>query len=217
MKKYLTIAYLISTIGCSAFNPSNGMHAMVYQTSGCPNGWSSCYYDPRDGSYVNSDGVFQNSPSNSSGNSFTVADFEYGSEAIQVPTFADSASGDTKDVDLQRSDFQQSSITNRAQSFANQFQMDFGKALQLIQLADKVHALTLRGELTTQERQTIIDGTLATTGIKSDEVNGAIAGMIQNGDQTAMNLLMDKAAKNLGMPSSAGLRDQLLPALGIHL
>jgi len=47
-------------------------------------------------------------------------------------------------------------------------------------------------------------------------VNDALAKMVQDGDQQAIDDLMNKAASNLGMSSSAGLRDQLLPALGIQ-
>ena len=168
------------------------------------------------------------SSSTGSGSAFTIGDFVNSTDAIELPIlngagstaaangFADSVGGDTKDVDLQRSDFQQQGLNDRAQAFASQFQMDFDKAIVLTQLADKVQALTLRNEMTAQQRETIVDGALSTAGIKSDEVNSAIAQIGQHADQTAMNNLMEKAAKNLGMPSSAGLRDQLLPALGIQ-
>ena len=39
----------------------------------------------------------------------------------------------------------------------------------------------------------------------------------QNSDKTALNGLIEKAAKNIGMNSSAALRDQILPSLGINL
>jgi hypothetical protein len=48
-------------------------------------------------------------------------------------------------------------------------------------------------------------------------MNSAIASMIKDGNSDAVNALMDKAATNLGMPSSTALRNQILPALGINV
>jgi len=100
---------------------------------------------------------------------------------------------------------------------SGQFGMTFESARQLAQLADKMSALSASGAVSEEARDDIAQAALAVGGISTDDVNSAIASMVKNGDQTAVQALMDKAAANLGMTSSAGLRDQLLPSLGINL
>ena len=124
---------------------------------------------------------------------------------------------DTKDVDLQRADLQGQNLDSEAQSISGQFGMTFESARQLAQLADKMSALSASGAVSEEARDDIAQAALAVGGISTDDVNSAIASMVKNGDQTAVQALMDKAAANLGMTSSAGLRDQLLPSLGINL
>ena len=57
---------------------------------------------------------------------------------------------------------------------------------------------------------------LIVAGISGDEVNKAYTAYF-NGDKSAVDGLVTQAAVNLGMPSDAGLRDQILPSLGINL
>jgi hypothetical protein len=94
--------------------------------------------------------------------------------------------------------------------------MSFDSAVQLTKLADTVQSLSSQGAMTTEDRDAITQSALGVAGITTDQVNAAIANTI-NGDTKAMDDLIQQAAQNLGMPSSAGLRDQLLPALGINL
>jgi len=94
--------------------------------------------------------------------------------------------------------------------------MSFDSARQLAQLADQMSTLTASGADSEEAREAIAHAALGVAGISSDDVNQAVATAIKNGDQTAISALMDKAATNLGMQSSAGLRDQLLPTLGIN-
>jgi len=130
---------------------------------------------------------------------------------------AESVDQGTKDVDLQRADLQSQNLDNEAQSLAGQFGMSFENARQLAQLSDKMQALGESGAVSDEDREAIANSALSVAGIKSEDVNQAIAQMVKDGDQKALNDLIEQAAQNLGMPSSAGLRDQLLPSLGIHI
>lgn len=130
---------------------------------------------------------------------------------------SNSVGGGTKDIDLQQSQADQADQASRARNFANQFQMDYGKALELTRLADQVQSLSKSNQMTGDDQQAITEKALAVSGISTVEVNQTIARVIRDGDQTAINDLLNKAATNLGMPSSAGLREQILPALGIKL
>jgi len=129
---------------------------------------------------------------------------------------ANSIDTDTKDVDLQRADLQGQNLDSQAQSISGQFGMSFESARQLAQLADKMSSLSASGAASEEGREEIAHAALAVAGISTDDVNNAIARVVKEGDQKAVTDLMDKAATNLGMQSSAGLRDQLLPTLGIN-
>jgi hypothetical protein len=94
--------------------------------------------------------------------------------------------------------------------------MDFGAAMQLTQLADKFDKLSISGKMTDEDRAAIIDSTLGVAGISQADVNKALQAQM-DGKKDALNDLLEKGAKNLGMPNSAGLRDQILPQLGIRL
>ena len=107
-------------------------------------------------------------------------------------------------------------MDSQAQSISGQFGMSFESARQLAQLADKMSTLSASGAVSEEAREEIAHAALAVAGISTDDVNSAVASMIKDGDQKAVAALMDKAAANLGMTSSAGLRDQLLPTLGIN-
>jgi hypothetical protein len=130
---------------------------------------------------------------------------------------SDSLANATRDTDLQQANLEQTDVTTRAQSVSQQFQMNYSAAVQLTELADKVQTMTKSGSMTSEDRQAITESALGVAGISSDDMNSAIASMIKDGNSDAVNTLMDKAATNLGMPSSAALRDQILPALGINV
>jgi hypothetical protein len=121
----------------------------------------------------------------------------------------------SKDTDLMKSRLQARTVNQRAEFIASQFQMSFEGAKQLTQLSDKVQQMGAQGALTAADRAAITQSALKIAGVGTDEVDHAMSAMIQ-GDTRAADDLMAKAAKNLGMPSSAGLRDKLLPALGIE-
>ena len=134
-----------------------------------------------------------------------------------IPTAgAASVGGETDDVDLQQAQLQDSDVDSRAKGLAAQYSMsNVGSARELVKLADKVQALTKQGNMSSEDRAAITDAALGIAGISGDDVNAAIAKAIGEGDKNAINNLMAKAAANLGMPDASGLRDQLLPSLGI--
>jgi hypothetical protein len=117
-------------------------------------------------------------------------------------------------VNLQRGMAANAVLDAKAQVTATQFQMDFESARQLTQLADKMQMLQSAGQLTDADRGAIARSALAVAGVEESEVNAASIAAAQ-GDKTAVNSVMTKAAANLGMPSSAMLRDQILPSLGV--
>ena len=125
---------------------------------------------------------------------------------------------DTKDVDLQREALQQAQIQDRANSLVSQFGIqNLTAAKQLVQLADKMQVMqTQANGMSDDDRNALAQAALGVAGITNDEVNTAYANLIK-GDQSSVNNLMTKAAVNLGMPNTAGLRDQILPSLGINL
>ena len=65
------------------------------------------------------------------------------------------------------------------------------------------------------DRDALTQAALGVAGIQMGDVNTAIDALGKTGSTTAVDDLMTKAASNLGMPSSAALRDQILPSLGI--
>jgi hypothetical protein len=140
---------------------------------------------------------------------------------VQMPTdllggnFANSVDADTKDVDLQRAELQGANLDNQAQALSGQLGMSFDSARQLAELADKMSSLTASGQVTEEDREAITHAALGVAGLSTDDVNKVLAQMIKDGNTKAVDDLMNKAASNLGMQSSAGLRDQLLPALGM--
>jgi hypothetical protein len=133
---------------------------------------------------------------------------------IRGPVFTSSQDTDTKDVDLQRAEIQDQNMNNRASAIADKFGMDFGSAHQLAVLADRVQTLNAQGSVSADDEQGVIQAAMGIAGLSQDEINSAITQSLQ-GDDHATNSLMEKAAQNLGMSSTAVLRDQLLPALGI--
>jgi hypothetical protein len=129
---------------------------------------------------------------------------------------ADSTGADTRDTDLEQANLQSASLAARAQTLSNQFQMSVQAATQLAVLGDKVQLMTAHGqEMSDEDRAAITQSALNIAGITSDDVNQAFQHSVA-GDNTATDALVEKAAKNLGMPSSANLRGQLLGALGVE-
>lgn len=124
--------------------------------------------------------------------------------------------GGTKDVDLQRQQLQQGDADARAQALADGFQMSFASAVQLVRLGDAVQQMTATGAMTDADRAAVTQSALSIAGISQDQVDRAVADA-QQGDRASSEALLTQAAQNLGMPSSAALRDQLLPALGVNL
>ena len=139
-----------------------------------------------------------------------------GPAPIHTVIVSDSSPGETKDTDLQQAEVEQDTIESRAGSIAEQFQMNYQSAVQLAALADHVQQLTSTNSLTADDREAIAGAALGIAGITSDEVNTATVKSLK-GDQTGVDDLVTKAALNLGMPSSANLRDKLLPSLGVDL
>jgi hypothetical protein len=134
-----------------------------------------------------------------------------------IVTVADGVDSDTRDTDLQQANLQSASLAQRAQMISNQFQMSVEAATQLAVLGDKVQMMTVQGQdLSDEDRAAVTQSALSIAGITSDDVNQAMQHSIA-GDNTATDALIEKAAQNLGMPSSNNLRNQLLPALGIQL
>ena len=132
-------------------------------------------------------------------------------------SFANNIGDGTKDVELQKSDLDSANVEAQVQTIANQYQMKADAARQLVTLANQFQAATAQGSMTAEDREAIVNGAMAVAGISADEVNAAVTKKAQNNDDSGIADLMNKAATNLGMPSSAGLRDQLLPALGIQI
>jgi hypothetical protein len=123
----------------------------------------------------------------------------------------------TKDTDLMKASVQIQAIESRAESLANQFQMSVESARQLTQLADRMQTLTNvgQGQLSDGDREALTRAALGVAGISYDDVKNATAQIISGGNTTAVDDLMTKAATHLGMTSTATLRDQILPTLGI--
>jgi hypothetical protein len=124
----------------------------------------------------------------------------------------------TKDVNLQQSQIEQQSQNSRAQSLVSQFGMSFDKAVQVTALSDRMQMLQQsNGQMSADSQAQLLDSAYAVVGVSGDAVRAATVKIIQDHDPSAANALVEQAAKNLGMPSSAALRSQILPSLGIVL
>ena len=124
---------------------------------------------------------------------------------------------DSKDVDLQRAKLQEIDLKNRAEIVAGQFQMSLEGALQLTQLADTMQLLSAQNKFTGEDQIAISQAALSVAGISQEEFRTAMADFFQRQNKRAFDPLIEKGAKNLGMPSSVSLRDQILPSLGLNL
>jgi hypothetical protein len=167
-------------------------------------------------------------PPGPSGNGFVQGSINIllpaGNDALGNPLFADpgnnlySDNSESCDTDLQQADLQNSQIEQNAQSLVTRFQMNMDSARQLSVLADKMNQMSANGRaLTDEDRASLSDAAFAVAGVSGDDVNAAAAKMIQTGDRSSVDELMAKAATNLGMSSATGLKDQILPSLGINI
>jgi hypothetical protein len=77
--------------------------------------------------------------------------------------------------------------------------------------------MSAAGTMTDADRAAVLDSTLSIAGLSTDDVNKAIKARVVDGNERALDDLLEQGAKNLGMPNSAGLRDQILPSLGIKM
>ena len=75
---------------------------------------------------------------------------------------------------------------------------------------------TQQGSLTEVDRQSLATSALAVAVLQMSDVTDAIQ-HASNGDKSAIEQVMEKGAANLGMPSTAMLREQILPSLGINV
>lgn len=139
----------------------------------------------------------------------------WGSNPIHGPNPSQSIGNQTKDVDLQRAAVQQAALDNNAAAVATQYGMNFESARQLVQLSSRMSELANAGTLTDEDRSALAQSALAVGHITNEEAANATAIYMKTGDHRAIDGLMDRAAKAVGMPSSASLRDQILPSLGI--
>jgi hypothetical protein len=126
------------------------------------------------------------------------------------------STGSSKDTDLQKADVQKMNVTARAEGIANRFQMSLQASVQLVQLSDRVKLMGAQGAMSASDRAAVTNAGLAIAGVTPAQVNQAIQKGL-NGDDSAAEAVLSKAAQNLGMPSAANLRDQLLPALGVQI
>lgn len=200
--------------GSSGSVASGGFNSGSFNSSSSSGSMSSGSSSFNSGSFnFSSSGSFNSGSFNSSSSGFNS-----GSSSSTGNGSGFSVGGATKDVDLQRADLQQQAIEDRAQGIAQQFSMNIESARQLTQLADRMQQLTAagKGQISDDDRQMMAEAALGVAGVKADEVTAAYAKLAQ-GDKAAVEGLLGKAAANLGMPSAAGLREQILPALGINL
>jgi hypothetical protein len=170
------------------------------------------------GSYNSGYAVGNSNPTayNSGYNSGYSSGYAAGDTAGYDAQPTDSVAIGSKDTDLQKEKVQQAGVEQRAQFIANSFQMSVGAATQLTQLSDRVKQMAVAGQMTDADRAAVTKSALDIAGVSTDQVNDAITRM-NSGDESAASALMQKAAVNLGMPSSAALRDKLLPALGVSM
>jgi hypothetical protein len=205
--------------GSSSGSVSSGSSSSGSVSSGSSSSGSVSSGSSSSGSY--SSGSVSSGSSSSGGyssGSVSSGSVSSGSSSSGTCSTCASLGGATKDVDLQRAEVQQAAIEDRAQSLASSFSMNIESARQLTQLADKMNEFQSQsGGITTADQVALTNAALGVAGVSSNDLNSAIVKMTQNQDQSGVNDLLTKAAANLGMPSTAALRDQILPSLGINL
>jgi hypothetical protein len=128
-----------------------------------------------------------------------------------------SQNNDTRDTDLQQANLQLANFTKRAAAVSANFQMDFSKAVQLTTLSDKLTALQGAGQaISSDDRSAIMQSLSGIVGVTSDQLTTAMVENMKGNTQPTQDLV-DAISKNLGMPNSATLKDQILPQLGLDL
>jgi hypothetical protein len=95
--------------------------------------------------------------------------------------------------------------------------MSLEGARQLTQLADTMQKLTAQGKFTGEDQLAVSSAALSVAGIKQEEFQSAMSDYLNHQNKNAFDSLINKGASNLGMSSSAGLRDQILPSLGLNV
>jgi flagellar biosynthesis/type III secretory pathway protein FliH len=197
--------------GDAATDAYNAGYNQAYDSA-----YNSQYNSSYNSEYNSSYGSAYNSAYNGSYNSGYNSGYDNGySDGYYDGSYGYSVGGVTKDVDLQRAKIQEQKLADQAEALANQFQMSVESATQLTQLSQKVKKMAMTGHMTVKDREAITKSALAVAGITVDEVNEAFAHAMA-GDKSATDDLLDKAASNLGMNSSADLRDKLLPSFGVN-
>ncbi len=161
------------------------------------------------GTVVTSGGSSGSSGSGSSGN--------YGSGGSSGSGSTDYAvTSGTKDVGLQQAQVKQANINTRAQALVSQFGMSFSSAQVLTQLSDRMNMLKSSGQISAEDQASLADAALGVAGINPADARSAVSAKINNGDSSKIDALIEQGAVNLGMPSSAALRSQILPSLGLQ-
>jgi hypothetical protein len=95
--------------------------------------------------------------------------------------------------------------------------MNLDAARELTQISDKMAVLVNQnGGMTDDDRASLTESALGVVGITHDQVTEAYSAYF-NGDKSQVNNLVGQAATSLGMPSDAGLRETILPSIGINL
>ncbi len=185
-------------------------------SNGIGNNGTSC-----DGYYCPTNGSGNGSGNNGSGNIGNPLPGNNGSGNVDCLNSNCGNSGhgvdeNSKDVNLQRGEVAAQDFEARVNANRQQFSMSVESARSLTQLSDRMNMLSTQGQLTADDRDALAHSALAVAGVDTPEVSIAVA-KLANHDNSGVNALMDKAAANLGMSSSAGLRDQILPSFGIDL
>jgi phosphoglycerol transferase MdoB-like AlkP superfamily enzyme len=128
-----------------------------------------------------------------------------------------STQNQTRDTDLQQAQMQQAQFYQRAAAVSANFQMDFSKAVQLTTLSDKLDAIRNQGQaLSDDDRAAMMQNLSGIVGVTSDDVSNAVVAQLKGNVQPTQDLI-EAISKNLGMPSSTTLKDQILPQLGLGL
>jgi hypothetical protein len=167
------------------------------------------------GSTIGSSGSDGSTSGSSGSDGSTTGSSGSGSSGSSGSDGTDGVDSTSKDVNLQQANVLQQSVDTRAQALVSQFSMTFEAAQALTQLSDRMQTLNSSGQITDDDRMAIADAALGVAGIKTQDVNNALAVKIKTGDSTQLNALIDQGAANLGMPDSSALRNQILPSLGL--
>lgn len=180
---------------------TNGSNASY--NGGYNDGYDDGYDDYYDNAY--NDGYYQGDADGySDGYSDGSWDASYGYSVI----------GKSKDTDLQKAKALQKNLSKRAEGLAQNFGLSLDKAKEVVQLTDQVRLMASAGKLTTADKMSITESALKIAGLTASDVDHALS-QIKKGNMKPAGDLMEKAAQNLGMESTADLTDKLLPNIGL--